>query len=206
MGLIELRQKVSEVRGRRNLINQTLTRLGNEVSALETKLVLLDKTTEGFRHLIDLEIKSSLSAVEQLLTGAMREVFDDQDLSVKANVEVLRGKVSIDLITCQKTGEFTVEGSAEDSFGGSLLSLQSLLLRIILIHKRKLRPFLVLDESFSAFDNNYVHNFGLFLDSLCKKVGLDILLITHPPALFEAASHAYRAYRKGDSAGFQKLR
>jgi ABC-type thiamine transport system ATPase subunit len=56
-----------------------------------------------------------------------------------------------------------------------------------------------LDETLPAFDHNYVVNMGAFLSALCSKLNMDILLVTHNPALVEAADHAYRLVRKNGS-------
>ena len=83
--------------------------------------------------------------------------------------------------------------------------MQSILLRIIIILRRGLRPVLLLDESLPAFDGNYVSNMGHFLSVLCQRLGMDILLVTHNPALVESADKGYRIIRKNGEARFEEI-
>jgi len=80
------------------------------------------------------------------------------------------------------------------------------LLRTIVIVRRGLRPIMFLDESLPAFDVNYVNNMGAFLRSLCAKLNMDILLVSHNPAMVEAADRAYRIVNVEGRATFKKLR
>lgn len=158
------------------------------------------------RSLIDSEITEGVKAIETLQTEGVRTVFDDQDLRVRATVEVLRGKVNVSLVTSQtKQGE-TIEGSSLDGFGGAVSTVQSVLLRLALIFRRGLRPVLFLDESLPAFDERYVLNMASFLKTLCARTGVDVLLVTHNPMLVEASDRAYRIRRDQDQSSFQKIR
>jgi ABC-type thiamine transport system ATPase subunit len=158
------------------------------------------------QQLIDKEVTVGVQAVEKLHTEGLQAVFGDQDLSVKSVVEVQRGKVSVDLITVQKQLGHEVEGLSNDSFGGAVATVQSVLLRIIILLRRGLRPLLLLDETLPAFDHNYVLNMGAFLSTLCQRLKMDILLVTHNPALVEAADHSYRLVRRNGSVKVEVLK
>jgi hypothetical protein len=178
-----------------------------DIVRLEAEGQLLDLVTELFRHLIDQEVTLGVQAVEKLETEGLQTVFDDQDLRVRADVEVQRGKVSVDLVTVQKDADGSeVEGLSNDAFGGAVSTVQSVLLRLIILVRRGLRPLLLLDESLPAFDSNYVINMGRFLSVLCARLGVDILLVTHNPALVEAADRAYRIGRRGGVVRFERVR
>jgi ABC-type lipoprotein export system ATPase subunit len=98
-----------------------------------------------------------------------------------------------------------VEGSGPDTFGGSVVTLQSILLRTIIILRRGLRPVLFLDETLPAVDSNYTANIAVFLSDLCKKLGMDILVVTHNPTLFEMADNRYKIVRKNGESWFEKV-
>ena len=72
--------------------------------------------------------------------------------------------------------------------------------------RRGLRPLLMLDESLPAFDHNYVVNMGRFLSTLCQRVGMDVLLVTHNQALVEAADNAYRLVPRRGSVKLESAR
>mgnify|MGYP006231098013 CR=1 FL=1 len=203
----DLRSKVDRIKGRRDVVQSSLRTVESEIKLLEQEEDLLNLVSAMFRSLIDQEVADGVKAVETLQTEGLQAVFDDQDLSVRASIEESRGKVSVELITVHtKPDGTTVEGLAKDDFGGSVLTVQSVLLRVIIMLRRGLRPLLLLDESLPAFDANYISNMGSFLSELCSRLGIDILMVTHNPALFDAADRSYRIVRKGGSSTFERVR
>lgn len=183
-----------------------LSTLEAEILSLQDEESLFERVVSLFQELVNAEIDEALTSMESLLTQGMQAVFDDMDLSVSSDVGVERGKVAVNLRTKQSTGAFEVEGATTDSFGQSVATVQSILLRVLVIMRRNLRPFLVLDEALPAFDPNYVGNMGEFLSSLCSKLGLDILMVTHNPVLVESADQAYLAQKKVSAVEFQPIR
>lgn len=173
---------------------------------LEQEAEVLEKLAHLFRELMDAEITASAQTVQTLLTKGLQTVFDDMRLEVQAQVSVKRGKVSVDLVTKQDHPKGVVDGSVLESFGGSVASVQSVLMRIILIFRRGLYPIMLLDESLPAFDGNYVGNMAAFLRRVCHKMGVTCLLVTHNPALVEQADTSYRIHRRAGKARFEKVR
>jgi ABC-type lipoprotein export system ATPase subunit len=62
-----------------------------------------------------------------------------------------------------------------------------------------------LDETLPAVDSNYTANIAVFLSDLCKKLGMDILVVTHNPTLFEMADNRYKIVRKNGESWFEKV-
>lgn len=205
--LDQLRSRADRARGLREAAKRRLDTAKTSVATLEHEDEVLRLVAELFRHLVDREVAEGVQAVERLLTEALQAVFDDQDLSVRADVDIQRGKVSVDLVTIQKRSDGTViEGLSGDSFGGAVQTVQSVMLRIIVMRRRSLRSFLILDESLPAFDPNYVCNMGKFLSVLCSRLGMDILLVTHDPALVDTADKAYRIRYFETGSKFEEIR
>lgn len=175
-----------------------------EISDLERTMEELDLVSSLFRSLIDDEITTAVQAVEGLQSDALRSIFADQTLKVETEVKVKRGKVDLSIWTVQTDEDGTeTKGLARDSFGASVATVQSLLMRILVILKRGLRPVIIMDESLTAFDPQYASQIGVFLSTLCRKLGLDILMVTHNPTLFKAASRAYRVRRSPNGVRFE---
>lgn len=197
-----LRTSFSRVLGQKEALEDRLSEVSGEIADLVEEEAVLDRVEVLFQSLINTEIEDAVQAVENLQKEALSAVFEDMDLSVRADVSVERGKVSVSLVTVEDTSDFVVEGDTTEAFGQSVATVQSLLLRILVLMRRGLRPFVVLDEALPAFDPNYIGNMGQFLSSLCEKLGLDILMVTHNPVLFESADHSYRVQKVGSSAKF----
>ena len=177
-----------------------------KVINLEGESEILARVSDLFRVLIDKEVINNVRTVESLLTEGLQAVFDDLDLSVSSEISVKRGKVSVELSTVQKLPDGTVtEGSCIDSCGGSIATVESVLLRIVVVNRRGMRPLLLLDESLAAVSEHYVPRVGTFLSLLCDRLGMDILSVTHNPALVEAADTAYKIKNSGGRATFRKL-
>lgn len=205
--LRRVRSDLDVLRGRRDAAAARLSKVRTDVARLEAEEEVADLSGGVIRTLIDDEVTLSVKAVEDLLTDGLRAVFEDQDLSVRADVDVQRGKVSVDLVTVQRQSDGTVtEGLSREAFGGAVTTVQSVLLRTIVIVRRGMRPVMFLDESLPAFDANYVGNMGAFLRSLCAKLGMDILLVSHNPAMVEAADRAYRIVKTDGRATFRRVR
>lgn len=202
-----LRLKVEQLRGAREVAVQAVSETRKAIKTLDGEMELLDLVQGAFRTLIDREVTEGVKAVERLLTEGLQAVFTDQDLSVESEVVISRGKVSVDLLTVQKRPDgVVIRGMPNDAFGGAVATVQSVLLRIIVMRRRGLRSLLLLDESLPAFDANYVHNMGAFLSLICDRLGLDILLVSHNPALIDASDHAYRIARTKAGAKFERMR
>lgn len=202
-----LRSDYSRAEALRDSAQKRLTEGEARVIHLEGEISLLDKVADLFRLLIDQEVIDNAKTAQELLTEGLQAVFDDLDLSVRSDVNIERGKVSVDLITVQKdTDGTTTEGVATDAYGGSVATVESVLLRLVVLTRRGLRPLLLMDESLGAVAERYVPRVGRFLSLLSDRLGVDILVVSHNPVLVETAKHAYRIQKKDGAATFKKIR
>ena len=202
-----IRDDLNRTQGRRDAILARVNETQAAIFDLEAESEVLERVGDLFRVLIDKEVVDNARTAQDLLTEGLRAVFDDLDLSVRSEVEVKRGRVSVDLLTVQKEpdGTFT-EGSSIDAYGGSVSTVESVLLRIVVLSRRGLRPLLLLDESLGAVAEHYVPRVGRFLSLLADRMDLDVLAVTHSPVLVEAANKAYRINKKEGAAVFGEVR
>jgi len=202
-----LRSDLSRVEGRRDAARSRLQQAEREVARLTGEDQVLDRVADLFRVLIDREVVDNAKTAESLLTEGLKAVFDDMDLSVRSEVEVQRGKVSVDLYTVQtQPNGVKTEAASIDAYGGSVSVVQSVLLRVVVTMRRGMRPLLLLDESLGAVAEQYVPRVGQFLRLLSERVGMDILAVTHNPVLVEAAHKAYRIRKDNGEATFTEIR
>ncbi len=191
----------------RNSEQSKLEELETKIDSLTSSKDVLEKVSELLRRLIDQEVIDNAKTAEGLLTEGLKAIFDDLDLSAKASVDVQRGKVSVELLTVQTENDGTItEGLSTDAYGGSVTTVQSVLLRIVVLTRRGMRPLLLLDESLAAIAESYVPRVGEFLSVLSDRLGLDVLAVTHNPALIEQAKTAYRISKVDGEATFTKTR
>jgi len=201
-----LRDDLNKVQTLRDAAVAHHSDIESQVSLLESSLEISERVGDLFRVLIDGEVVANAKTVEDLLTEGLQAVFDDLDLSVKSEIDVQRGKVSVELVTVQTESDGSVtEGSSIDAYGGSVSTVESVLLRVVVLTRRGLKPLLLLDESLGAVAEHYVPRVGQFLALLSDRLGLDILAVSHNPVLIDTAKTAYRIH-KGAEATFKKLR
>jgi len=204
--LTQIRAKANKALGLRDALDQQIKETKTQIDKLETEEELLNLVASLIRQLIDTEVTDGVKAVEKLQTEGLQEIFYDQDLSVRAEVEESRGKVSVTLLTQRKQKDGSiVEGVVEQSFGGSVLTMQSILMRVTVIFRHNMRPLLLLDETLAAVANKYVDRAARFLSALCKRLDLDVLLISHDEALVNAADRAYFVTYSKDKAHFKRI-
>lgn len=204
--LTPLRATVEKAKTLRSVLEERIEENKTQVQELQNEEELLDLVGNLIRQLIDVEVTDGVKAVEKLQTEGLQEIFHDQKLSVRAEVGEERGKVSVTLLTGRERKDGSVvEGTADQSFGGSVLTMQSVLMRITVIFRRQMRPLLLLDETLSAVANKYVDRAARFLSTLSKRLDLDILLISHDEALVSASTNAYYVTYEKDKAKYRKV-
>lgn len=199
--LDDLLSDSTRVESLRDAAVKRLTGIEDQIAELEAEEAILNRVADLFRFMIDQEVIENAKTAQDLLTEGLRAVFDDLDLSVRADVNIQRGKVSVDLVTLQEQADgTTTEGSPTDAYGGSVATVQSVLLRIVVLSRRGLRPLLLLDESLGAVAEHYVPRVGHFLSLLSDRMGLDVLAVSHNPVMVEAANQAYRIKKQHGAA------
>jgi hypothetical protein len=120
--------------GRRDSLEGRIHETEDTISSLESDEEILSLVCELFRNLIDAEVNSGVKAVESLLTEGLSAVFSDQEIAVRSEVGVSRGKVSVRLITSQRQPDGSLtEGVVNKSFGGAVSTVQSILLRLTVV-------------------------------------------------------------------------
>lgn len=202
-----LRSKADKALGRRASVQSRMDDTAAKIDKLMADEARLDKVSTLFKALIDREITDNVQAVEKLLTEGLRAVFDDQDLWVTAEVEAKHGKISVELVTNQRNPDGTiVQGVSNEAFGGAVTTVQSVLLRLSVLLRRDLRPVIFLDESLPAINQNYIGNMSKFLQALCARMGVDVLMVSHDPLLIEAAQKAYQIRKDNGEATFHLAR
>lgn len=206
MNLSQINQDLARVEALRDSSRNALLNAQRQVASLTAEGEVLDRVADLFRSLLDREVVDNAKLVETLLTEGLQTIFDDLDLTVRSEVDIQRGKVAVDLVTLQKQADGVVtEGGATDAYGGSVSTVQSVLLRIVVLTRRDMRPLMLLDESLAAVAEHYVPRVGQFLSVLAKRMGVDVLAVTHNPALVEAADTAYRIQKKDGKATFRRI-
>lgn len=204
--LSSLKSEIDKFHGIKESLEMRRVNLEKEINHLESEVSVLILVVELFKQMADMEIRDSIDAVETMLTEGLNTVFQDQDLKVQADVRHVRGKVSVELSTIRKYADGSeVRSKSLEGFGGSVTTVQSILTRIIVIMKHGLRPLLVLDESLMAIESKYISNMGKLIRSLCDRLEMDALVITHNSDLIEYAHTHWQLKKMSDHSTFERV-
>ncbi|NDB58140.1 hypothetical protein EB001_06820 [bacterium] len=202
----DLRTRIHTLKALKENTEKTITKLEEQIVSLDKELVLKQEANVLLDRISEDEVSKGIDTYVALLDEGLKAIFPEQEVGLKAEVDKLRGKISVRLKTTFKGSDgLEIESESMDAFGGAVATIQSLLLRVALILKRELRPLLILDETFAPVDENRVRLLVEFLKVLCDRLGMDILCVSHNPILTENADIAYRIKPTANGAVFEKI-
>lgn len=183
-----LRDRSSEIgrlgtllEGRKQSAETKVSALQAQVKELDLFAIKIDRVQKAFSALVDKRVKKDLELIDVLVTNGLRTVFPDREITFKSRPVEVGGKMQIDFVTEDNGKEIS-----DDAYG-SVSVVESLILRMICMNKMGTGKMLLLDETFSAIDNEYVTRVGVLLSEMAQQMGIDILLVSFNPGASDAA-------------------
>lgn len=172
-----------------------LDALLNELSFLTGEVMLLSKVDQVLLAVSGKVLGQSTATIDKLVTSGLRITFDDQNLEFRTKVDRYRGKTSVEFVLF-KDGK---TAPIMDSYGGGVLVVAGVLLRVVVIMALGLRRVLLLDESMSHLSREYVPNASKLLRKLCEELDFVIIVVSHESEFAECAHRHYEAYHDGQT-------
>jgi DNA repair exonuclease SbcCD ATPase subunit len=202
----DLRTRIHTLKALKENTENNISKLEEQIVSLDKEMVLKQEANVLLDRISEEEVNKGIDTYVALLDEGLKAIFPEQEVGLKAEVDKIRGKISVRLKTTFKGSDgLEIESESMDAFGGAVATIQSLLLRVALILKRELRPLLILDETFAPVDENRVRLLVDFLKVLCDRLGMDILCVSHNSILTENADIAYRIKPTANGAIFEKI-
>jgi DNA repair exonuclease SbcCD ATPase subunit len=156
------------------------------ISQLEEEKSMLVKCVGTIDRCIQIVSANGIGKIEGMVTDGLQRVFNNDHIGlVVEKKESARGNSYRILV---KRGD-TI-GNPMDSFGGGIQNVVSFLLRVILIKRFKLAPFLCLDEQFSNVSPEYQPRIAQLLKTLAG-LGFTIFAVSHQAAITGGADAVY---------------
>jgi ABC-type lipoprotein export system ATPase subunit len=72
--------------------------------------------------------------------------------------------------------------------------------------KMNLARFMLLDETFAAVGAEYIPSTSRLISEISKKLGMDVLLVTHQPEFQTYADHVYRVKESPKGLIMEKIK
>lgn len=203
---MNLRDRFLSLKTLKESTEKTISKLEGQIIELDNELILKQEANVLLDRISEDEVSKGIDTYVALLDEGLKAIFPEQEVGLKAEIDKLRGKISVRLKTTFKGSDgLEIESESMDAFGGAVATIQSLLLRVALILKRDLRPLLILDETFAPVDENRIRLLVDFLKVLCERLDMDILCVSHNSILTENADIAYRIKPTANGAVFEKI-
>lgn len=203
---MNIKTRLHTLKALKDAVENKINKLDKEIKDRDLQIFNMQSANLLLEKISEEEVEKGINTYIALLDEGLKAIFPEQEVGLKAEIDKVRGKVSVRLKTTFKGADgLEIESESLDAFGGAVATIQSLLLRVALILKRGLRPLLVLDETFAPVDENRIPLLVDFLKVLCNKLDMDILCVSHNSVLTDNADIAYRIKPTTNGAVFEKI-
>jgi hypothetical protein len=203
---MNIKTRLHTLKALKDAVENKINKLDKEIKDRDIEIFNMQSANLLLEKISEEEVEKGINTYIALLDEGLKAIFPEQEVGLKAEIDKVRGKVSVRLKTTFKGADgLEIESESLDAFGGAVATIQSLLLRVALILKRGLRPLLVLDETFAPVDENRIPLLVDFLKVLCNKLDMDILCVSHNSILTDNADIAYRIKPTANGAVFEKI-
>jgi len=197
----DLQRQTDQIDGFYKSFLQQKKDLTETVNSLKSDIDRDIKASIVIKSLLDFMVKDEVAKMASLITYGLKTIFDDQDLSFVPEITKKNDKINIEL----KTNNGGIEGGFK-AFGGSVAVIESFLLRILCMLKKKYARIMILDETFAAVGEEYIANTGKLIAELSKKIGLDVLLVTHQKEFQHNADNVFRVKESKNGLIMEKIK
>jgi len=183
-----LRQKIA-LEVERDRATVRLKDLNLELSTTGIEIDLMLKVIAALETLLDREEEGVRMVFQKLGTAGLEATFSDLELKLEVHSEVRSNKVTTSFVLTDDGEPAPLTGG----YGGGVLALLGVLLRVATIMAMDLKRILILDETLAHLSLDYIPSASKLLRGLCEDLGFTILMVTHQAEFAGAATRHYEA-------------
>lgn len=193
MTLETLKTKLHKHRALAEVLTSDCTRLEQHLKAQQQEQLILEQVNTFLASQIQTKVGETKHQLESLVNQGLEYIFGTGiRLQIDSAFKNNKTQFSLNIIK-----EGLNDGRA-DSFGGGVLAVIAVLLRVSAIIITKTERFIFFDESTNFVSAQYQPLLGNFLKQICSQLGFTIVLISHQETINKSADQAYIA--DGDPA------
>ncbi len=182
------------------LLNERLDELKVRLENLSGERKLLSKADSAFEELVKRLNNNSISMVEKLVSKGLTVIFQ-HPFEFKVKMTTKRGNLNYDLYLLDDGKETDIM----NSYGGGIVCIISILMRIVTIMVLGLKRILILDESLAQLSKDYTSNAAQLLRNLGRDFGFTILMVTHDQGFVEHADKVFVVSKEGKYSKFKEV-
>lgn len=191
MDISEVKTKINKAKGARDLILSTIKTSKKSLKTEQDR----QKSIEKAQVLIQLTAKETQEKlryhIEDIVNTALDTCFPGE-YDFKVDFIIKRGKTEADLYL-SKDGERIDPMTAS---GGGLVDIVSFALRLSAWALSRTDPVIVLDEPFKFLSSNLRPLAGEILQTLSKKLKLQIIMVTHDEIMIDISDKVFKVRQK----------
>ena len=197
--LTELKEALQIKKGVRQRIETELEAKEIKLKQLQTDLFSYEKA-RAIMQLVAKETQEQLEyKISELVSLGLSAIFDNP-YELVLNYEIKRGKTEADLLFSRNGNLYKPMLSS----GGGAIDVAAVCLRMSIWHLQttKNRNTIILDEPtkhLSKGKKEYRDKLGLLLSEISKKLGVQIIVVTHDEAIAKSADKIFRVEKNWDT-------
>jgi hypothetical protein len=202
--LENFKNHVQSLKIEKSLMDKQKQDLQQEVNHSQKEVQILTKVTNALDQIILNQQKIAIDSLTSILTTGLKMMFG-ADVQVHITHKLSHNYFHFDIQTQMTNANGEIIRGNHDAFGGSLTTVESLLLRVITILKFKMRRILLLDEFFGSLDADRIEALRPLLSLLVKEYQFDILCVTHDDELAQLSNICYELQNLRQGVTFKKI-
>lgn len=184
----ELQNLVANLEGQKQLLEEQIKTNNDKLVELTHKKEIFAKSVEIFALISEVTQIQVKTGMEKIVTYALQYIFGE-DYKFKITFDKRGNLTECNFSFISPLGvEIT---DPLEALGGGIMDVASLALRIALLelHKPKNTSFIALDEPTRNVSAQFIPKCGLFFKEINRKIGRQIIVVTHQEALMESADN-----------------
>jgi DNA repair exonuclease SbcCD ATPase subunit len=191
----DYRRKLSVVSGKRGFLQSALEIVKRDLEATESSIIALAKA-RAFLQKTAADTQRGLRIhIQSVVQLALDAIFPGQyEFTVEFTLK--RGQTEAELVLSDADGNRLEDPM--DAAGGGVVDILAFALRLSLRSLSASDSVLVLDEPFRFLSLDKRPKAAEILRQLTKKLGLQVILVTHDPILVEAADKVFEVCKGAD--------
>lgn len=163
-------------------------KLEGDNKVLTGALYLLEQCNIAARDFVKVE-------VEQLVTQGLRSIFEDATIQFNIDFVTKRNQIEAEFTLSREEDKTRIQGDILSTYGGGIVDVISISLRIIIMQLMKIKGPLILDEPGKNISAQFISAFGKFLTEVSNTFDRQIIMITHNNKLVEFANNMIEVYQ-----------
>lgn len=184
-------QQLLNKKAENKFINSEIAANSDKVKINSEQLEICKNALSFLENLANSRRSSIKSKIESVLTEAIKMIYGEQ-YHVELIYSVKNNRSHMDIEVVKKTPLGIVQRTME-GFGGGISDCLSVPLRLlVLLGSKQSDKVCILDEAYKHVDTDRIENVANFIKNITKKLGVQIILLSHHDAMLSVADNVFQ--------------